>query len=271
MQVASNEHLRIQSCLYPWVLFSVLNEQLDPCVQSIQPLRSFPSNGVFSICEEAEKWVVWDVNKRTVSILHDPLPMQSSVLQGKVGFCFGSSATAVDFYEKGTLKPGSFRHVIRIPDWVCLIRWLLSTQKDLGVAKWQLLPPERLLRKVMLTLMAAVAGLNGLALLDPFSRELLHHLPDGVILLHIEGVGRMLGRIQVKDGALRWLSSGERAVGHEVDFSFKSLEVAWKSVANLADNLAAVGMGEIHLRGYIPLADGFNHMLDRLQMYVKAS
>ena len=72
-------------------------------------------------------------------------------------------------------------------------------------------------------------------------------------------------------GQLRWLKKEENGVGHEVDFRFRSLEIAWKSVANLTDNLAAVGKGDIYLRGYIPLADGFNHMLDRLQMFVKSS
>lgn len=147
----------------------------------------------------------------------------------------------------------------------------LAIQSDLGSRNWEKLTEPQLLRKTIITFCSAVAGLNGLSQLDSFTRELMNHLPDGVIRIYIAGVEKTVAMIGFRKGCLFWSDSIEPFDGYSVDFTFKNIHTAWMSVANLTDNLAAVGKGDIKLRGYIPLADGFNHMLDRLQMFVKAN
>lgn len=271
MQTPSKEQLRIKSLLYPWILFQLMNGQDGLLPSTMLRKTPLPSGGCYSTCKDAGFAVVWDRPSHRVDLVKKDGILEST-FAGKVGFELRHAAAAVKFFEDGKLQVGSMRRLFRISDWVKLLKGMLGIQSELGVENWEHVSDEQLLRKVLITFYAAVEGLNGLAELDAFSNQLMHHLPNGVIHLHINDVGENLTHIVVNDGRLRW-SADEPPVddGKSVDFTFKNLELAWKSVANLADNLAAVGKGDIRLKGYIPLADGFNHMLDRLQIFVKTS
>jgi len=270
MKVSSREQLKIQATLYPWILLNLLREQQQSPWHFITSGKGLPTRGVFSIVDESDSVVFWDPESSGIQMLTRN-SFDSLIVKSSIGFRFSTNSDSVAFFEDGKPKLTSFRGLSHVIEWVKLLKWLLSIQSDLGTKGWQHSNQEKLLRKVMLTFSAAIFGLNGLANLDPFSEKLLHHLPDGVIRIHIGGIGENLGTIQCLDGRLFWLRNGNSPVGREVEFRFRNLETAWKCAANLTDNLAAVGKGDIFLRGYIPLADGFNHMLDRLQMFVKAS
>ena len=271
MQTPSKEQLRIKSLLYPWILFQLMNGQDGFLQPSMLRKTSLPSGGCFSTCQDSELAVVWDRSSHRVDLIRKGENRERAFV-GKVGFELKHVMAAVKFYEHGKLQPSSMRRTLRVSDWVKLLKAMLGMQSELGTKNWERVSEEQLLRKVLITFYAAVEGLNGLAELDSFSDQLMHHLPNGVIHLHIDGVGENLTHIVVKDGRLRW-SADKNPVyeGKSVDFTFRNLELAWKSVASLADNLSAVGKGDIRLSGFIPLADGFNHMLDRLQIFVKTS
>ena len=188
MQVSSSEQLRIQSNLYPWILFSLLNEQIEPAIDSLLPLKGLPNKGAFSITEVCGTVVIWDCESRKVWI--EPFRRdERSALKGKVGFQFREKESAVSFYESGKLQLSSLRNGVSVFEWVRLVKSMLSTQSALGLKGWEDASQDLLLNKVMLTMGAAIAGLNGLSALDPFSAKLLEHVPNGCIRLHIDGVG----------------------------------------------------------------------------------
>ena len=272
MQTPSKEQLRIKSLLYPWILFNLMNAQDVRMQPEMQCKLSFPDDGCYSSCRDATTAVVWDRQAHQVSIVEKNEDWENRHFQ-QIGFGLKDSRSATQFYEDGKLKPTSLQCWYRIPEWFKLLKSMLALQSELAVGNWEQLSQERLLRKVLLTFYAAVEGLNGLARLDPFSDQLMHHLPEGLICLKIDGLGKeTLAYIAIRKGRLSWnVTRPEGAWPLSVDFSFKNLEFAWKSVANLSDNLSAVGKGDIRLRGYVPLADGLNHMLDRLQIFVKTS
>lgn len=265
MELRSCERHRVQCLLYPWILFSLLDE--IPALTQVLGRSGLPvvDRPVFSHCLTLGEGVVREgpgIPVRRFNIDRDALPAHS------IGFQFRTELEALRFFEHGRMTLACLKGLRHPLSWVHLIRAMLGVKRILGTQGWERSSQRELITKTIFTLRAAVAGLNGLGALDTFSDDLLQELPDGVIRLHINGVGDDLGRIQVRQGRFNWLQGNDAGVGREVDFRFGSLAIAWSSVANLTDNLAAVGKGEIGLRGYVPLADGFNHMLDRLQMFV---
>ena len=202
-----------------------------------------------------------------MEVVMQPRPSEK---QNGIGFEFAKGRAAVKFFEGGSLNPFTMRRVSLIWNWKRLLKQLLKVQDELGTKDWETLEEEQLLTKTLTTLYSAVAGLNGLSQLDPFTADLMHHLPNGWMRIRIGGVEGQVASLGFREGSVVWLGAEETLEGYSVDFTFKDIRTAWMCVANLSDNLAAVGKGDIKLRGYIPLADGFNHMLDRLQMFVKA-
>ncbi|MEQ9825103.1 MAG: hypothetical protein ABQ298_12030 [Puniceicoccaceae bacterium] len=267
METLTCERGRVQCLLYPWILFSLMQEDSFPGSLMGTPLPEVGRSITCSVagCDIAVIRQTGGAGVRLLDLRSQSLPADS------IGFAFRSQSEALGFFENNRFPLRSLRGLSHVPAWFRFIRNLLALKQRMSTQAWQHAQPQELLAKTLLTLRAAVAGLNGLREVDDFSRGLMDHLPDGRISLFIGGVEANLGCITVQEGRLSWVSDGSAVGGRSVDFRFANLEVAWKSVANLADNLAAVGKGEIQLRGYIPLADGFNHLLDRLQMYVSTS
>jgi hypothetical protein len=263
-----DERTLVQCDLYPWILLSVLNrKKYEPGVYN-ETDKHFPAVQVRIINRESRREVMWsptfkEVVLGTMTTEKDPTNW--------IGFEFRTSRSAVHFFETGSLNPLSMRTLHRVVSWKRLLQQFMSIQKEMASRDWEKLSEAQLFRKTIITLYSAVAGLNGLSQLDTFTRELMHHLPDGVIRIGIGGVSGAVATIGIRKGHLFWSETITPFDGYSVDFTFKNIRTAWTCVANLTDNLAAVGKGDIKLRGYIPLADGFNHMLDRLQMFVKVS
>jgi hypothetical protein len=207
----------------------------------------------------------WGQALRLVDLRSEALPGDS------VGFRFRSEREALRCFAEDHLTLRSLRGLHHPVSWLGLIRGMLSVKHRMGTHAWERVSEAELLVKTLFTLRAAVAGLNGLKQLDAFTGGLFEQLPQGWIHLHIIGAPVELPSIGIHRNGLSWSTRAKAVGGQSVDFEFRSPAIAWKSVANLADNLAAVGKGDIKLRGYIPLADGFNHLLDRLQMYVSAT
>ena len=244
----------------------MLNRKKQGLGGTIDTGKPFPDVPVSVTSRDMGQAVIWDPVSAEVSLVNQPDP---EVLKHGIGFAFPGGQNAVRFFETGALNPLTMRHLYHLVSWKRLIQHLLIVQDELGSKNWKSLSDARLLRKTLITLYSAVAGLNGLSRLDTFTRDLMHHLPKGLIRISIGGVEGQVATLGIDDGSMLWLDSGASLDGYSVDFTFKNIHTAWMCVANLADNLAAVGKGDIKLRGYVPMADGFNHMLDRLQMFVK--
>lgn len=261
-----DERLRIQSDLYPWILLSVMNGKRNGVSAEAPHGNLFPDVDIAITSRHSSRVVRWSPDADRVAI---EKRMEGADLFSGIGFDFFSMSSAVKFFESSQLNPLAMKKVYRMKPWVKFLRQLLWIQGELGCKNWENLNEAHLLRKTILTIYSAVVGLNGLRELDLFSADLMNHLPDGCIRMRIEGVDEVVATIGFEGGRMIWLDSGATVGAQSVDFTFKSIRSAWMSVSNLSDNLAAVGKGDIRLRGFIPLADGFNHMLDRLQMFVK--
>ena len=261
-----DDRIRVQSQLYPWILLSVLNRKKQGLGGAFKAGKPYPDRPVCVTSRDTGRAVIWDPVSAEVSLVNQPDP---DVLKSGIGFAFADSRKTVSFFETGAINPLTMRHLHRLVSWKRLLQHLLTVQDELGSKNWERLSDERLLEKTLITLFSAVAGLNGLAQLDAFTSDLMHHLSKGLIHITTGGVEGEMATLGIDNGQLLWLDPDASLDGYSVDFTFRNIRTAWMCVANLTDNLAAVGKGDIKLRGYIPLADGFNHMLDRLQMFVK--
>ena len=240
---------RLQSSLYAWILLSSLRG-----LKLANPRRRV----YFFDCESGEG-VQWGDGITLI----DAMPEK-----GAIGFAFKNTDQALAFFENGKLSLTSMKGIVHIGDWFVFLRGLFSAKGKLGAKGWENLSDEKLVEKSKVAFFSAICGLEGLARLDPFSKSLMEELPQGKLRIGLSGSEPFL-TIAVRDGICVWEDQEVTPEDKSVDFLFKDAKSLWITVAGLGDNLAAVGRGTIQLRGYIPLADGFNHMLDRLQIFVK--
>jgi hypothetical protein len=252
MTIDLEDKQAIQAALYPWILFSLLGDEKTPF-----------GNACLMTQSKGAPCVVYDPGEKRVSFESEPCPKDGA----SFGFQFASLKQAIAFFEQSKLSVTAFRG-FRPMTWGRFLSKLLKIQGQMSASNWERLSEEQLVTKSLFLLKAAVYGIQGLAQLNPFSRSMLEHVPKGCISVRV-GDGAPLSSIVFREGGIEWVEGAAGASGRSVDFIFKDERCAWLSAANLTDNLAAVGKGDIRLAGYVPLADGFNHLLDRLQIYVK--
>ncbi|MDC7233289.1 MAG: hypothetical protein PQJ58_08650 [Spirochaetales bacterium] len=90
------------------------------------------------------------------------------------------------------------------------------------------------------------------------------HMPDGVLQVRVEeGIGVQL---HVNKGVLSCVK------GHHEDpraiLSFSSLESAHKVLNGKLDTFTGLGNGEMSMRGFIPMLDNMNPLLDMIPLYL---
>jgi hypothetical protein len=251
MELNFEQKQPIQAALYPWILFSLLSDRG----------LSLNCSAVYSKSTGSPP-VLWDVSDQKVVFLED----DSALPANAIGFAFNSLAHAISFYESGVFSPRTLRGFKPLT-WMALLKSLVQIQGDLNSKGWEKKSDQQLVNKSLLLLKSAVFGLQGLARLNSFSRDLLQHVSNGSVSIRV-GNSEILASVVFENGMISWVDGAVSSSEKTVDFVFRDPQCAWLSAANLADNLAAVGKGDIRLVGYIPIADGLNHLLDRLQMYV---
>jgi hypothetical protein len=262
-----DEVRQVRAMLYPWVLFNLMNSLSGRGETGrLHQWGPYFGGAVRVVVRSPYHALEWSLDRRCVEWIE-----AGSRGKAFIGFLFPTARGALRFFEKGVLLPWHPIGVLHLFSWIRLIRDMLWMQSKLKSGRWELLDEAELVFKSRLLLMAGVAGIDGLASLDAFTRSILDATPSGVMRFSIRDSGIVLGLVQVNGGKLDWVSDAA-SIGADmrgVDCEFEDVRAAWKSLSGIDDNLAAVGMGRVRLNGYLPLADAFNHLMDRLQIFLK--
>lgn len=100
---------------------------------------------------------------------------------------------------------------------------------------------------------------------DPAMSPVTARLPDGTMEIRVAG-GRPAAHITVRGG--RFTPFRGPAKKPSVYLETADLDTAWAMLGGTLDIYAAIGNEKIKVRGYLPLADGINPLLDRLAFYL---
>ncbi len=128
--------------------------------------------------------------------------------------------------------------------------------------------PEGRALHARLSLIAAGLGLGPLARGDRPAQAALGVAPPGLAAFTIEGAHH----------ATVWFDHGSADCDAgwgtpprepDVEISFVNSAVAFAALRGEIDTIAAIGAGQIHVRGLIPLADGVNMAMERLTDYLQ--
>ena len=147
------------------------------------------------------------------------------------------------------------------------LRPVLSLDRVLGRLESHLRPPpERLLRPedlafcVELALYGLVFGIKQVGEHDPDLAPLSRFLPDGVLGIEVDG--GPAAHIAVQRG--KFFPGRGKADRPNALMAISDLSTAWDLLQGRLDVFVAVGSGRIRLRGFIPLLEGVNPLMDRL-------
>jgi len=120
--------------------------------------------------------------------------------------------------------------------------------------------------------LAATAALSGR---DAVMRGLLAAGPSGqaVVRIRPRAVARSersappsIAWVNVQAGVLSW-GQGESPVATDVEIVFRDEATAAAALRGQLDQLAALGRGDIVVRGLVPLAETLGLVMDRLDLY----
>lgn len=125
---------------------------------------------------------------------------------------------------------------------------------------------ERLLQ-VRLSMQVAVAAATVLIEHEPFSKSLLNGSEDWAIRLRVDGTDICL-MIGQRNHTLRWGRNLRTQITAEI--IFKDLGQAHESLQGTLDNMAAMNEGSLRIHGYLPLAERFSLVLERVPLYLQA-
>jgi len=148
---------------------------------------------------------------------------------------------------------------------------LMQIDKVLGRLEHYLKPqpetladPEKFAFCVRITLYAVAFGIKEVGEHDPEVRPIVMELPDGTVEMRVEKGPS--AHLTVKGGnfeAQRGPADNPNAI-----LEFADLQTAWDTFQGNIDTFSAVGSGRIKLRGFIPLIEGVNPLMDRLAYYL---
>ncbi len=124
--------------------------------------------------------------------------------------------------------------------------------------------PETFAFCVRVTLYAVAFGIKEVGEHDPEVRPIVLNLPDGTVEMRIEQ--GPAAHLTIKGGSFypqRGPAENPNAI-----LEFADLQTAWDTFQGNIDTFSAVGGGRIKLRGFIPLIEGVNPLMDRLAYYL---
>lgn len=127
--------------------------------------------------------------------------------------------------------------------------------------------PAVMERHLQLLFKVLIGALPVLAAHDPVAGHTLASTPPGVGAIRMDGLGLR--------GWMRWdgrrlvAAPGDAPSPPDVQISFRDAPTASAALRGELDAMAAVGLGQIQIRGLIPLADGLSVAMDRVESYLK--
>lgn len=150
-------------------------------------------------------------------------------------------------------------------------RQLMQIDRVLGRLEHYLKPqpdtladPETFAFCVRVTLYAMAFGIKEVGEHDPEVRPIALDLPDGTVEMRVDN--GPAAHLTVKGGKFeprRGPAEKPNAI-----LEFADLHTAWDTFQGNLDTFAAVGGGKMKLRGFIPLLEGINPLMDRLAYYL---
>ncbi len=151
------------------------------------------------------------------------------------------------------------------------INKLTQIEKVLGRLEHYLRPSKEHLRDkdffafcVKVSIYALAFGVKEVGEHDPELKVLAPNMSNGTIEIRIsDGPSAHLTIQKGKFYPARGPANKPNAI-----MEICNLNTAWDMIQGNVDVFAAVGRGDIKLRGYIPLLEGVNPLLDRLSLYL---
>ena len=171
---------------------------------------------------------------------------------------FIRGGVAVPWLAKGWIRPALLFRVLRL---------FLRFQKLLKPDSRSLGDPDFRLLHVRLALAVALFSLAEVGRADPWARRMLEDCPDGTVCFRVEGADLAAWIAKSPAGLVpgRGEPEADRA---DAVVIFASPKIAMEILTQKRDAHAAVALGEIRVEGLIPLADGIDHVLDRVTRYL---
>ena len=193
----------------------------------------------------------------------------SDVAEGKpkIHLNLGSEANTVRFIRGGLAIP-RLRKGYAHP-WMLskLLRLFLRFQTYLKPSSKDLQDPEFRVLHVRLALAVALFSLAEIGREDAWARHMLESCPNGKVSFQVDGED-LTATIEKTDSGLHPRRGGTDEAASDAVVTFASSKVAMEILTQKSDSHAAVALGGIRVEGFIPLADGINHVLDRVSRYL---
>lgn len=138
-----------------------------------------------------------------------------------------------------------------------LTRYLRASEEDLK-------NPEFFEKSTTLMLYTIASALSQIGNYDRIGRASAGYIPDGVICLRVSGGPAVT--IGVKDHILRTVKRAPENPTAVMEFG--SMEIARDLFDGKRNSLASIGVGDIRVRGLMPMLDNMNRILDRVGLYL---
>lgn len=102
---------------------------------------------------------------------------------------------------------------------------------------------------------------------EPLSRNIMRDTPEGLAYFSVgkDGYGAW---VQWEKGKLT-SGKGTPPRPPDVTVEFNDAQIALQAVGNRIDVMAALGLGDIKVRGLIPLADSLGYIFERIPLYIQ--
>lgn len=115
------------------------------------------------------------------------------------------------------------------------------------------------------TLNTALFAARELAALEPVSKHLAGSMGTGIVQVEVDPEGPYV-HLRLENGSVH--VAKEKAAQPKARMIFRNLEVAGDLLNDRVDGFQAVVAGDVALRGFVPMIDSLNLILDRVRLYL---
>lgn len=148
---------------------------------------------------------------------------------------------------------------------------LLKINDVLGRLEHYMKPDDNLLSNedsfafcVKLAIYAMASGIKEVGEHDPELRTIAPHLPNGTLAIDVKDGPS--AHVTIRNG--RFYPSKGPAQKPNAILEICDIKTAWAMIQGEIDIFSSVGLGDIKIRGFVPLLDGINPLLDKLSYYL---
>lgn len=106
---------------------------------------------------------------------------------------------------------------------------------------------------------------------DTFAHDVMAHTPSGYAEFQVQEWGSPVGWIywnKVEKKLVAGSGALPNRVKADVSIVFKNQQTVANAISGLLDNHVAIGLGNLHVHGLIPLADSLGAVMDRVDLYL---